>query len=114
MTPTEETRLLTTVLQRIERPQISAGRLRWLSIAGWLVLVAAFVVLFRVAPHFGPIIYVVAGVAGLLGVFAAFWVIYEHSHKQWPVLARYLKAEEIKRRLDELKHGNSPERTREP
>ena len=113
MTPNEESRLLAIVLKRIEGGQKSPTHVRWLSVVAWLLLVAAFVVLFQLAPRVGPVVYVVAGVGCTLGVLTSFVVIYKHSLKQWPVLAPFIKADEVKRRIDELKPNKSLERTRE-
>jgi hypothetical protein len=103
MTPSEESRLLTIVLKRIEGDQQSSFHARWLSVAVWLFLVAAFVALFQLAPRFGPVIYAVTGVGFILGVLTSFVVIHKHSLKQWPLLSPYIKVEEVKRRIDELK-----------
>jgi hypothetical protein len=113
MTPNEESRLLTIVLQRIEGGQESPAHVRWLSAIAWLLLVAAFVALFQLAPRVGPVLYVVAGIGCVLGVLTSFVVIYKHSLKQWPVLSPFIKVDEVKRRIDELKPNKSLERTRE-
>ena len=78
----------------------------------WLLLVAAFVVLFSLAPSLSPAVFLVAGVSGLLGVLAAFAVLRKASLKQWPVLAPFIKADEIKLRISQLKPNTSLERTR--
>jgi hypothetical protein len=111
MTKTEELRLLTIVLKRIEQPTRSKSAL-WLKVCIWLLLVVSYVVLFGFASRVGPIIYVVAGISGFLGIIASFTVIHARSLVQWPVLARYVKAEEIKLRIAELKPNKSLERTR--
>jgi hypothetical protein len=112
MTPTEESRLLTVVLKRADAGHKPAAQARWLYVATWLGLVAAFVALFQLAPRLGSIVYVVAGVSGILGVLTSFVVIHRHSLKQWPVLAPYIKVDEVQRRIDELKPNKSLERTR--
>jgi hypothetical protein len=113
MTPTEESRLLTIILKRVKSDPKVASHARWLSGVNWLVLVAAFIALFQVGPRVGPIVYVVAGVAGVLGVLTTFVVIHKRSLQQWPVLAPFIKADEIARRISELKPNKSLERTRE-
>jgi len=113
MTPTEESRLLTIVLKRIEDGPKNPAHVRWLSVIAWLLLVAAFVVLFQLAPRVGPVLYVVAGISCVLGVLTSFVVIYKHSLKQWPVLSPFIKVDEVKRRISELKPNKSLERTRE-
>jgi hypothetical protein len=114
MTPTEELRFLTVVLKRIEGGNRAAARSIWLLVATWLLLVAAFVVLFSLASSLGSTVFVVAGVSGLLGVLTAFVVIRKASRKQWPVLAPFIEVEEIKLRINELKPNTSFERTRGP
>jgi hypothetical protein len=111
MTSTEELRLLAVVLKRIEQPPRFKSTL-WLRVCVWLLLVVSFIALFGFASRIGPIIYVVAGISGLLGIIASFTVIYARSLAQWPVLAQYIKAEEIKLRIAELKPNTSLERTR--
>jgi hypothetical protein len=69
--------------------------------------------LFSIAPSVGSIIYVVAGVAGVLGVLTSFAVIHRRSLQQWPVLAPFIRADEVRRRINELKPNKSLERTRE-
>ena len=112
MTNTEELRLLAVVLKRIEQPTRLKSTL-WLKVCIWLLLVVSFVALFGFASRVGPVIYVVAVISGFLGVIASFTGIYARSLVQWPVLARYVKAEEIKLRIAELKPNKSLERTRE-
>lgn len=112
MTPAEESRLLTSILKRVESDPKVAAHTRWLYMANWLVLVAAFVVLFQIGPRIGSVVYVVAGVGGILGALTSFVVIHKHSLKQWPVLLPFIKADEIKHRIGELKSNNSLERTR--
>lgn len=113
MTPREEVRLLSSVLKRIQGPPIGRAILRCLPIASWLILVIAFFALSRLAPGIGPIIYVIVFCAAMLGALASFLFVYLHSTKQWPVLSQFVDGEGIKRRLDELKHNNAPDRTRE-
>jgi hypothetical protein len=112
MTNTEELRLLAGVLKRIEQPPRFKSAL-WLRVCVWLLLVVSFVALFGFASQAGPVIYVVAGVSGLFGIIASFTVIHARSLAQWPVLAQFIKAEEIKLRIAELKPNKSLERTRE-
>ena len=112
MTSTEELRLLAVVLKRIEQPPRLKSAL-WLRVFVWLILVVSFVALFGFASRIGSVIYVVAGISGLLGIVASFTVIHARSLAQWPVLAHYIKAEEIKLRIEELKPNKSLERTRE-
>jgi len=113
MTPNEESRLLTIVLKRTEGGAEGPAHVRWLSAISWLLLVAAFVALFQLAPRIGPVLYVAAGIGCILGVLTSFVVIYKHSLKQWPVLSPYIKIDEVKRRIAELKPNTSLERTRE-
>ena len=112
MTRTEEARLLSAVLKRIESGNASR-RGNWFAVINWLLLVLAFIVLFSLAPRAGFITYVVAGVAGALGVLTSFAVIRRRSLQQWPVLAPFIRADEVRRRLNELKPNTSLERTRE-
>jgi hypothetical protein len=112
MTSTEELRLSQVVLKRVEHPSRSKSGLL-LKVCVWLFLVVSFVTLFAFASQIGPVIYVVAGISGLLGVIASFTVIHVRSLAQWRVLARYIKSEEIKLRIAELKPNTSLERTRE-
>ena len=107
MTPKEETRLLSGVLKRLEGDSGISNHGRWFAIVNWLILVAAFVALFSIGPRVGTIVYVVACVACLLGVTTSLVVIYQRSVEQWPVLSRFISADEIRRRLDELKIGGS-------
>ena len=113
MTSSEESRLLTIVLKRIEHPPSRSTSALWLKVCVWLLLVLAFVVLFSFVPRIGPAIYVVAGVSGALGILVSFVVIHARSFAQWPVMAPYIKVEEIKLRIAELKPNKSLERTRE-
>jgi hypothetical protein len=112
MTNTEELRLLAVVLKRIEQPTRMKSAL-WLKVCVWLLMVVSFVALFGFASRAGTVIYVVAGISGFLGVIASFTVIHARSLAQWPVLAQYVKAEEIKLRIAELKPNKSLERTRD-
>ena len=112
MTPTEELRLLTVVLKRIEGGPKTPPHVRWISIGNWLVLVAAFVALFRIGPRVGPIVYVVAGVGGFLGMLTCAVMVYERSLKQWPILSSFIKADEVKLRIEQLSPDKSLERTR--
>lgn len=113
MTPTEEARLLSVVLKRIESSNTGSRHGNWFAVANWLLLVLAFIALFSLAPRAGTVIYVVAGVAGVLGVLTSFAVIHRRSLKQWPVLAPFIRAEEIRRRIAELKPDASLGPTRE-
>jgi hypothetical protein len=113
MTPTEEARLLSDLLKRIESGQGGSRHARLFAIANWVLLVVAFIALFQIAPRVGSIVYVVAGVAGILGVLTSFVVINGRAIEQWPVLAPFIRADEVRRRLEELKPNKSLERTRE-
>jgi hypothetical protein len=113
MTSNEESRLLAIVLKRIEGGAKSPAHVRVLSVTTWLLLVAGFVALLQLVPRIGPIVYVVAGIGCILGILTSFVVIYQHSLKQWPVLAPYIKVDELKRRMAELNPDKSPERTRD-
>jgi hypothetical protein len=113
MTPSEELRLLSTVLKRIEGGAATTAGGRWLSAVGWLVLVAFFMALFQLAPRLGPVVYVLVGVGCIVGVLTSFLVLYKHSLKQWPALAPFIKVDEVKRRINELKPNTSLERTRD-
>ena len=112
MTRSEELKLLAVVLKRVEQPPRSGSAI-WLRVSVWLLLVVSFVVLFSFTSRVGSVIYVVAGIGGLLGIIASFTIIYVRSLSQWPVLARYIKVEDVKLRIAELNPNNSLERTRE-
>jgi hypothetical protein len=113
MTPSEEVRLLSALLERIEGGKRTSRRARRFAIVNWLLLVVAFIALFDVGPRVGSIVYIVAGVASVLGILTSYVVIQRRSLQQWPVLAPFIRADEVRRRIIELKPDNSPERPRE-
>ncbi len=113
MTPAEEAQLLKVVLARLQDNRYGERKARWLLIGTWLGLVAAFAILFQLAPLHGRVKYVIAGIGAIIGILASFSYIHAHSLKQWPVLARYVDTEGVMRRLNELTPNTSFERTRE-
>jgi hypothetical protein len=112
MTPIEEARFLTAVLKSVDvPPQRGETFIRRLRIGIWLVLVVAFTFLFQIARDGGVVICVVAFVALILGVVSAALTVQARSLRQWPVISPFVDVEGIRRRLSDLKHNNSLERT---
>ncbi|WP_020557996.1 hypothetical protein [Thiofilum flexile] len=102
MTRTEEVRLLTALIKRAEDSPSGLRRARLLAFANWLLLVAAGIALLQIAPCGGAVVYIVAGVAVALGFTTGFVFLYQQSFQQWPVLAPFIRTEEVRRRLEEL------------
>jgi hypothetical protein len=112
MTPTEESRLLKAVLKHLEAARTPRPT-KWLMVAGWFALVVALFVLLQFVPTRGSWRFAFAGIACFIGMLSTFFLVYVGILKQWPVLAPFVDKEAIARRLADLKHNNSLERTRE-
>ncbi len=102
MTPTQEKKLLSVLIKRLDQPGVGVLGGRFFLPSLWVALVFAFTALFQLANRgllLRPTLVVVAASFGAAIGWVAYYVT---SLKQWPMVRPHIDRASIEKRLREL------------
>jgi hypothetical protein len=109
MSPEQERQILESMLEALDA-QEHGTRKPWQRLAStalWLAVTAMFFIVFRYTDSLSWPHYVLAGGCFALGLAFSYGLYKAIYADQWPVMAQYIRREQVELRLEELRDGGA-------